>query len=114
MAQCTSCGNKAGMLRDLCQDCENKINIEREIAAGRARAANQAAFEAKVQNLVDTLSQMAPLALAQTKKSLNEIAAGLYNEPALKERSRQSVHTQDFAEGRTAFAERRAPKFTGT
>jgi enoyl-CoA hydratase/carnithine racemase len=71
------------------------------------------AFEAKVQNLVDTLSQMAPLALAQTKKSLNEIAAGLYNEPALKERSRQSVHTQDFAEGRTAFAERRAPKFTG-
>jgi enoyl-CoA hydratase/carnithine racemase len=56
---------------------------------------------------------MAPLALAQTKKSLNEIAAGLYSEPALKERSRQSVHSQDFAEGRTAFAERRLPKFKG-
>ena len=72
------------------------------------------AFEAKVQSLVTTLGQMAPLALAQTKKSLNDIAAGLYNEPALKERSRQSVYSQDFAEGRAAFAERRAPKFTGT
>jgi enoyl-CoA hydratase/carnithine racemase len=71
------------------------------------------AFETQVQSLVDTLRQMAPLALAQTKKSLNEIAAGLYNEPALKERSRQSVYSQDFAEGRAAFAERRAPKFTG-
>ena len=72
------------------------------------------AFETHVQSLLDALSQMAPLALAHTKKSLNEIAAGLYNEPALKERSRQSVYSHDFAEGRAAFAERRAPKFTGT
>jgi enoyl-CoA hydratase/carnithine racemase len=72
------------------------------------------AFEGTVQNLVDILHNMAPLALAQTKKSLNEIAAGLYNEPALKERSRQSVHSQDFAEGRDAFTQRRTPKFTGT
>lgn len=71
------------------------------------------AFETHVQSLVDALSQMAPLALAHTKKSLNEIAAGLYNEPALKERSRQSVYSHDFAEGRAAFAERRTPKFTG-
>ncbi len=72
------------------------------------------AFEAQVQNLVDTLSQMAPLALTQTKKSLNDIAAGLYSEPGLRERALQSVYSQDFAEGRAAFAERRAPKFTGT
>ena len=72
------------------------------------------AFEGTVQNLVDILRNMAPLALAQTKKSLNEIAAGLYNEPALKERSRQSVHSHDFAEGRDAFTQRRTPKFTGT
>ena len=71
------------------------------------------AFEAAIQKLVSTLCGMAPIALASTKKSLNEIAAGLYSEPALKERSRHSVYTQDFAEGRAAFAERRAPKFTG-
>ena len=71
-------------------------------------------FEPAVSQVVSTLSGMAPLALSLTKKSLNEIAAGLYNEPALKERSKQSVHSHDFAEGRAAFAERRPPKFTGT
>ncbi len=72
------------------------------------------AFEPAVSQVVSHLSGMAPLALSLTKKSLNEIAAGLYNEPALKERSRQSIHSHDFAEGRAAFAERRKPQFTGT
>ena len=72
------------------------------------------AFEAVLEKTVRALCDMAPIALQATKKSLNEIAAGLYNEPALKERSRQSVYSQDFAEGRAAFAERRTPKFTGT
>jgi enoyl-CoA hydratase/carnithine racemase len=72
------------------------------------------AFETALHELVTTLNSMAPFALAATKRSLNEIAAGLYNEPALKERSRHSVYSQDFAEGRLAFAERRAPQFTGT
>lgn len=71
-------------------------------------------FEAAVADIVSTLSGMAPLALSLTKKSLNEIASGLYSEPKLKERSRQSVHSNDFAEGRSAFAERRPPHFTGT
>jgi enoyl-CoA hydratase/carnithine racemase len=70
-------------------------------------------FEHEVNNLATVLSSMAPIALASTKKSLNEIAAGLYSEPSLQERSRQSVDSQDFAEGRAAFAERRTPKFTG-
>jgi enoyl-CoA hydratase/carnithine racemase len=70
-------------------------------------------FDNAVNHLVTSLNAMAPLALAATKKSLNEIAAGLYNEPSLKERSRQSVVSQDFAEGLSAFAERRTPKFTG-
>ena len=71
-------------------------------------------FEDALQHIVTTLSGMSPLALEATKKSLNEIAAGLYSEPALTERSHQSVHSLDFVEGRAAFAERRAPRFTGT
>jgi enoyl-CoA hydratase/carnithine racemase len=70
-------------------------------------------FEAALQAVVAPLLRMAPSALKATKQSLNEIAAGLYSEPALKERSRQSVYSQDFVEGRAAFAEKRAPRFTG-
>ena len=70
-------------------------------------------LDATIDQLVNTLRAMAPLSLDLTKKSLNEIAAGLYNEQALKERSRQSVYSEDFAEGRAAFAERRPPVFKG-
>lgn len=72
-----------------------------------------AAFESTLQQTLETLRSMAPLALSMTKQSLNDIAAGLYNEPALKERARQSVYSQDFAEGRRAFAARRTPQFSG-
>ena len=70
-------------------------------------------FETELHTLLLQLTRMAPMALKQTKQSLNEIAAGLYSEPVLKERSRQSVYSQDFAEGRAAFAEKRLPTFKG-
>ncbi len=71
-------------------------------------------FEQALAELTTPLLGMSPLALSATKKSLNEIAAGLYCEPVLRERSRASVYSQDFAEGRAAFAQRRTPHFTGT
>ena len=70
-------------------------------------------LDREVASLVHTLTRMAPLALQATKQSLNEVAAGLYCEPVLKERSRESVRSADFAEGRAAFAQRRDPVFTG-
>ena len=48
-----------------------------------------------------------------TKQSLNEIAAGRYDEAAMREREALAVRSADFAEGRAAFAERREPRFTG-
>ena len=72
------------------------------------------AFEDAMQACLSPLSRMAPLALEGTKKSLNDIAAGLDCEPVLKERSRRSVYSQDFAEGCAAFAQRRPARFTGT
>lgn len=72
------------------------------------------ALEKAVHDITSPLLEMAPAALCATKKSLNDIAAGLYCEPVLRERSRASVHSHDFAEGRAAFSARRPPQFTGT
>ena len=90
------------------------LSFERLLSLGVLDALSEASqLEEAVQGIVTPLLSMAPLALSATKKSLNDIAAGLYCEPVLRERSRTSVYSQDFAEGRTAFAQRRAPQFKG-
>ncbi len=71
-------------------------------------------FESEISRITTSICNLSPLAAEATKKSLNEIAAGSYCEPVLNERSRQSVFSRDFAEGRAAFAERRLAKFTGS
>jgi enoyl-CoA hydratase/carnithine racemase len=70
-------------------------------------------FAEELQVLVDHVQSLAPLAAQATKRSLNEIAAGHYNEDVLRDREIQSSHTEDFAEGLKAFAERRKPVFRG-
>ena len=56
---------------------------------------------------------LAPLAVQETKRSINDIARGDYNEARLRAREDMTSHSADFAEGRAAFAERRKPVFTG-
>ena len=63
--------------------------------------------------LVQDVLALAPLAVQETKRSLNEIALGAYDEQRLREREHQTCASADFAEGRAAFAERRKPVFTG-
>lgn len=56
---------------------------------------------------------MGPLAVQGMKQTLNEIALG-WDQPALwREREAMTKASADFAEGRAAFAERRAPQFVG-
>ena len=71
------------------------------------------AFDAALQSLVQSAAALAPLAAQATKQSLNEIAAGRFDEAALRERETQTLHSADFAEGRAAIAERRPPRFVG-
>jgi len=63
--------------------------------------------------LVSDILALAPLAVQETKKSINEIAAGQMDTERLRAREHMTSDSVDFAEGRAAFAERRKPVFVG-
>lgn len=74
---------------------------------------NAADWSATLDTLVQDVLALAPLAVQETKRSINEIARGDYDEHRLREREHLTSASADFAEGRAAFAQRRAPVFTG-
>jgi enoyl-CoA hydratase/carnithine racemase len=63
--------------------------------------------------LVRDVQALAPLAVQATKRSLQELGAGVYDEPSLRAREQLTLDSADFAEGRRAFAERRPAQFHG-
>jgi enoyl-CoA hydratase/carnithine racemase len=68
---------------------------------------------ARVDALAETISANAPMALAATKRALNEIAAGVLDLEALQAARRVCAKSADHQEGLKAWAEKRAPKFQG-
>lgn len=70
-------------------------------------------LRARTETLAMTLTSLAPLALQGMKRSLNEIATGLFDERAARDRAAASFRTADHVEGRQALLEKRPPKFTG-
>lgn len=73
-----------------------------------------AGFDAAVDAFARQLAALAPLAVQGTKRSINEIARGAFDEVQLRERESATLRSADFLEGRTAFAHRREPRFTGS
>jgi len=71
------------------------------------------AFDGAVDALVQHLASLAPLAAQATKRSIDEIGRGQFDEARLREREAMSLHSADFQEGRAAFAQKRVPRFTG-
>lgn len=61
--------------------------------------------------LAARLARNAPVAVQDMKRSLNEIAAGAGDLAAINARFTKSLASRDFAEGRTAWAEKRHPVF---
>jgi enoyl-CoA hydratase/carnithine racemase len=70
-------------------------------------------WDATLDALVQDVIALAPLAVQETKRSINELARGDYNDHRLREREQMTQSSADFAEGRAAFAARRKPVFTG-
>lgn len=70
-------------------------------------------WQATLNELTQDIISLAPLAAEETKKSINEIATGVAQEATLRERVDRTSLSEDFAEGRAAFAERRKPVFRG-
>jgi enoyl-CoA hydratase/carnithine racemase len=71
------------------------------------------AFEEAVRLRAEAIAALAPRAVQATKRSLQEIAAGRFDPAVLREREAMTLASEDFAEGRAAFAQRRTPRFTG-
>ncbi len=83
-------------------------------ALGLFEAVSDAAgWDATLAALVQDVLALAPLAVQETKRSINEVARGDYDEHRLRAREHMTSASADFAEGRAAFAERRTPVFTG-
>lgn len=74
---------------------------------------DSAGWSATLDALLQDVLALAPLAVQETKRSINEIAGGEYALARLREREKLTLASADFAEGRKAFAQRRAPVFTG-
>jgi enoyl-CoA hydratase/carnithine racemase len=74
-------------------------------------AADQLGSEAD--RLAQTCAGMAPLALLGMKRHLNRLARGALDADELRTDIERTMASDDLREGQAAFAERRAPRFTG-
>jgi enoyl-CoA hydratase len=71
------------------------------------------ALAARVDALANQLAEHAPLAVQGMKLALNDIARGTADDAAIAARAAAVAESEDFAEGRRAWAEKRPPRFNG-
>lgn len=77
------------------------------------RCASATTLDDAVRHVADALAAGAPLAVRGMKASLDEIAGGRDDLATLRAREARCAASDDLREGLRAFAERRAPRFSG-
>ncbi|MGE0497687.1 MAG: enoyl-CoA hydratase/isomerase family protein [Ramlibacter sp.] len=73
-----------------------------------------AQLEPEVRALADTCAAMAPIPLLGMKHHLNRMARGTLDVQALNDDMRRAMASDDLREGQAAWADKRAPRFSGT
>lgn len=73
-------------------------------------------IEPETRHLCTSIAEGAPLAISHTKRAIDLIAArpGHADEESVKSLATRCFDSADYAEGRTAFVEKRKPVFRGT
>ncbi|MFG6467374.1 enoyl-CoA hydratase/isomerase family protein [Roseateles sp. BYS87W] len=75
--------------------------------------ADEVQLDLAIQQLTDTLSGMAPLALLPMKQHLNALAAGQLDAARLADDIRRARDSADLVEGQAAWAQKRTAHFKG-
>ena len=73
----------------------------------------RAELRTRVDALAAQVASLAPLALETLKQSLNELARGDWDQQRLQGRADLTRSSEDFAEARRSFQEKRRPKWQG-
>lgn len=102
--------NMAKRIMLLAEELDDKALVE---CGYLMRLVPRADLGPETEALARRIESLSPLALAGMKRALNEIARGELDAKAAQERILASFASEDAKEGAKAFAERRAPRFSG-